>query len=98
MNLAARALLIASLVLSTSHCNDPPKVVQGIVMSYDAASKTIVVLDEDPPHASFTLDAQGADMGTEPGAGDKVRIAYRSRGNSQIALRIMGLSVHTEAQ
>lgn len=83
------------LVLLTG-CADPPKVLQGQVVSYDAAATMLAVRDERTPNAVLTLSLAGAELGAEPVAGDLVRIAYREPGGQPKALRVMNLTRQAE--
>src|SRR4030042_1828937 len=82
--------LLAGLTLFA--CGESPLVVQGTVVSYDSASKTLVMVDETDPARQLTLSLESAEMGTEPITGDKVRSAYNEAGGKLSALRVMNLS------
>jgi len=88
----------AGLVLSAlvGGCVDPPAVVQGRVVSYDAAGKELVLEDEKVPGSAIAFSVEGAEMGAEPQAGDIVRIAYQASTTGRIAGRVMNLTRQAE--
>jgi hypothetical protein len=77
-------------------CGESPKVFQGVVLQYEASSKTIVARDEIPPNNDLTFSLRNAEIGSEPAAGDSVRISYREKDGELIAIRIMNLSHQSE--
>ncbi len=73
-------------------CSNPPSVVQGKVVSYDASKKVLVIQSEATPHPEVTLDLKSAEIGGAPAAGNVVRIAYRDQGGTLVAGRVMNLT------
>jgi hypothetical protein len=82
-------------VLSAA-CVSAPNVVQGIVVRYEASSKTVVVQDEREPHQEFVISVEGAEIGADPVVQDEVRIAYRDKGGHLVATRVMNLTRQKE--
>ena len=85
-------LLAVGLLGLTFGCSDPPRVVQGKVVSYDAAKKVVVVEDERAPYLRVTLDLASAEVGGQPAAGHLLRVAYHDRGGQLLAGRVMNLT------
>jgi hypothetical protein len=85
-------MLAAGFIGLTVGCSDPPKVMQGTVVSYDAATKVLVLEDEAAPHLRRTLDLASAEVGAQPAAGHLVRAAYRDRDGRMVAGRVMNLT------
>jgi hypothetical protein len=87
------AFMLALLLACALGCSDPAPVVQGQVVSADAASKTIAVQDEKKPGGQpLAFDVSMAEMGVPPVPGDLVRLAYRVVGDKNVALRVMNLT------
>jgi hypothetical protein len=85
--------LIPTLIAATFlTCSDAPLVVQGTVIQYNAADKTLVVKDEQSPNPEVTLLLADADMGTEPQPGETVRVSYRRDPQGLTGIRVMNLS------
>ena len=72
-------------------CTEGPKVLQGKVVSYDAAAKSVTLEDELPPHAKIAVDVASAAMGAPPTVGGVVRVAYHDRGDRLVAGRVMNV-------
>ncbi len=72
-------------------CFEGPKVVQGTVVSYDSAAKSVTLEDELAPHAILAVDVASATMGTPPKVGGVVRVAYHQRGDRLVAGRVMNV-------
>lgn len=89
-------LVVLTLALACASCSDPPKVVQGTVVSYDAATKDLAITNDATPPQPMTLSLEGADVGAEPVKGNLVRIAYRDRGGKLVASRVMNISAQKE--
>jgi hypothetical protein len=89
-------LALVTAISICAACGEAPKVVQGSVVSYDPASKVIVIRDECPPKAEITLAVGKADTGAEPQPNDVVRAAYRAEGGTNSALRIMNITRQKE--
>ncbi len=90
------SLTLGCALLALTGCADPPKVLQGKVVSYDAAAALMVVEDELPGNARVELGTAGAEFGAEPAAGDLVRVAYRERDGKAQAHRVMNLTRQAE--
>mgnify|MGYP001148761011 CR=1 FL=1 len=88
------AFVLMLLVLVA--CGPAPTVVQGKVVRYDPAAKVLVVADELNPSRAVELSLQDAEVGTEPTAGDTVRIAYWTRQGRHVASRVMNISRQDE--
>jgi hypothetical protein len=91
--------LVIALALSgilVYSCENPPKVLQGTVVSYEAASKTLVVKDERQPQQGLVFSLQGAEIGADPVVQDEVRIAYKDEGGQLVATRVMNLTRQKE--
>lgn len=73
-------------------CSNPPSVLQGKVVSFDATKKTLVVEDELPPKLQRSLDLGSAEVSGAPAPGNVVRVAYRDQGGTLVAGRVMNLS------
>lgn len=94
---AAVALLLGSfLLLLTTACGDPPKVVQGIVVKFDPTTQTLVLRDEQQPDQLLTFSVAGADIGADPVEQDEVRLAYREKEGTLVATRVMNLTRQKE--
>jgi hypothetical protein len=97
MSAATRFAPIAAIVaLAAMSCSDPPKVVQGTVVSYEQASKDLSINDDSTPPRALTLSLEGADVGAEPAKGNVVRVAYRERGGKLVASRVMNITKQKE--
>ena len=93
---ALRLALAAGLAVAmTSACFEGPKVLQGTVSSFDSASSTLVAKDESDG-AEVTFSTAGAEIGADPAAGDKVRLAYHADGGRNVASRVMNLTRQKE--
>ncbi len=90
LGLAALVVLVLALLLSA--CAGAPDVVQGTVVSYDPAEKSLVVRDELPPNPNVVLSLAGAEVGAAPVPGDTVRVAYRDREGRRQATRVMNVT------
>lgn len=95
MKTAIVSLLAAAVALGCASCN-APTVVQGSVVSFDPASKTLVVKDELAPNAELSISAAKADIGAEPRVGDVVRIAYQNEGSALHATKVMNVTRQEE--
>jgi hypothetical protein len=93
MRPAASTLL---LILLVAACVQAPAVVQGRVQSVDTPGKTLVVAPDATPGARLTISLEGAEIGAEPQVGDIVRIAYRDRGGTLVATRVMNITRQAE--
>jgi hypothetical protein len=68
-------------------------VLQGKVVAVNDGGRMIAVLDETRPEAPpVTLDISGAEIGATPTEGDQVRVVYRQRGETNVALRVMNIT------
>ena len=93
----ANALVCAAVLLAiTSACVHAPKVFQGTVVSYDAATKAVVAKDDLPPGNEVQFSLAGADIGAEPAVGDLIRLAYNENGGQCTATRVMNLTRQAE--
>ena len=86
-----RILVVAALAPLVG-CSNPPQVMQGKVVSYDGAKKTLVVEDELPPKLQRSLDLKTAEVSGAPAPGNVVRIAFKDEGGTLVAGRVMNLS------
>ncbi len=86
----ARFAAVGLLVASVS-CYDGQKVLQGKVVSYDAAAKVLVLEDELAPNPKLALDTTSAEFGSKPAVGGLVRVAYHDREGRLFAGRVMSL-------
>lgn len=91
MKTVIKILAIAALAPLVG-CSNPPQVMQGKVVSYDGAKKTLVVEDEQPPKLQRSLDLTSAEVGGAPAPGNVLRVAYRDQGGTLVAARVMNLS------
>jgi hypothetical protein len=91
-----RVITAAAVAASAWACSGHPAVVQGTVVSYAAASGTLVVKDERPPGAELAFSLQGSDIGAAPAPGDIVRLAYLADSAPFRALRVMNLTRQAE--
>jgi hypothetical protein len=89
---AAAALLGVVPGSTLLGCSDPPSVTQGKVVSYDPAGRTLLIEEDTPPHQQRALDLTSAEVGIPPAPGNEVRVAYRDRGGSLVAARVMNLT------
>ena len=85
-------ILATGAVAALLGCSNPPTVMQGKVVSFDATKKTLVVEDELPPKLQRSLDLNSAEVSGTPAPGNVVRIAYRDQSGSLVAARVMNLS------
>ena len=91
MKTVIKILAIAALAPLVG-CSNPPQVMQGKVVSYDGAKKTLVVEDEQPPKLQRSIDLKSAEVGGAPVPGNVVRVAYRDEGGTLVAGRVMNLT------
>ena len=73
-------------------CSDAPLVVQGTVVQYNSTEKTVVIRDDQAPNQELTVQVSSAEMGTDPKAGEIVRISYHQTSQGMIGIRVMNLS------
>jgi hypothetical protein len=85
-------LVAAGLLTAMVSCSDPPSVLQGKVVSYDAAKRVLVLEDELAPHPQRSLDAASAQLGGTPASGNVVRVSYHEREGHLVAKRVMNLT------
>ena len=97
MKTHGRIIAVVVLLLAAG-CTNAPRVLQGTVISYDAASKDLVVRNEREPGSQLKFSLAHAEVGAEPKAGDVVRLSYRDEGGTLIAIRVMNLSQQEELQ
>jgi hypothetical protein len=90
------SLALAALLPSATACVDAPKVIQGHVARYDRVSKLLVIKDELPPAREVELSLAEAEVGAEPGVGERVRLAYHERGGRLVATRLANISRQAE--
>jgi type IV pilus biogenesis protein CpaD/CtpE len=95
MKVLTRVLMVTVLAAGAG-CGERPQVVQGVVLSYDAAANVVVVKDEIPPNPDVLFALAGADIGATPAPGDEVRLAYLVVGSERRALRMMNLTRQAE--
>ena len=95
MKILTRVLVMAVLA-ACAGCGERPQVVQGVVVSYDAAANRVVVKDEISPNPEVLFMLAGADIGAQPAPGDKVRLAYLVVGPEKRTLRMMNLTRQAE--
>jgi len=88
--------LLAVIIGVLGACQDSPKVIQGTVVSFDSASKTVVIRDECAPHEEIALSLSKAEIGAEPQTQDVVRVVYLKEGDRLNASRLMNLSRQKE--
>jgi hypothetical protein len=91
-----RAIAGALCMVALYGCGDPPRVVQGTVVSYEPGDHRLLLLDEDLPNAEVTLSLAGAEVGADPSPKDLVRVAYHDRQGKLVALRVMNLTRQSE--
>ncbi|MBN1654578.1 MAG: hypothetical protein JXA30_12480 [Deltaproteobacteria bacterium] len=89
-------LVLLFFLIAASACGEPPKVLQGTVTTYDAASKVIKVQDEAGENQELLFSLVGAEIGAEPVVGDKVRLAYYDKSGSLVVTRLMNLTRQQE--
>ncbi|MEW6441290.1 MAG: hypothetical protein AB1640_10195 [bacterium] len=87
--------LAMTAIVATS-CGNPPKVAQGTVIRYEAASQTLVLKSDEQTNPEFTFSLEGAEVGAEPAENDQVRIAYKDEGGRLVATRVMNLTRQKE--
>ena len=85
-------ILATGAAFTVLGCSNPPNVLQGKVVSFDATKKTLVVEDELPPKLQRSLDLNSAEVAGSPAPGNVVRVAYRDQGGNLVAGRVMNLS------
>jgi hypothetical protein len=93
MRLPALALVLAFFLVG---CFRAPLVVQGTVQSYDADSRSLVVVQDDSLGRTLTISLEGAEIGAEPQPGDTVRVAYHDRDGRLVATRVMNITRQAE--
>jgi hypothetical protein len=86
---------ILALAFVLGGCRSP-KVLEGTVVGYDAATKNVIIKDGNAPNADVTMSLEGADIGADPTAGDLVRVAYEEQGGKNLGLRLMNLTRQKE--
>jgi hypothetical protein len=84
------------ITIAAASCGESPKVFQGIVIQYDASSKTLVARDEMPQNNELIFSLRDAEIGSEPAIGDSIRISYRTKDGELAAIRVMNLSHQSE--
>ncbi len=85
------AMLVAWLLCLPAACAPPAPVVQGTVVSVDAA--ILRVQDETrPDQAPLAIDVSRAEMGGRPAAGETVRVVYRVVGGVRRALAVLSVT------
>jgi type IV pilus biogenesis protein CpaD/CtpE len=89
MSLVTAAALMAA-------CAPSPKVVQGTVISYDTATKTMVIHDESKPDSTLTFSLQDAEVGADALPGDTVRVSFLDRDGKMAATRVMNITRQEE--
>ena len=87
----ARLCTLAAAALLLTACH-PPQIVQGTVVSVDAAGQVLVLRDEAPPNDEFEYSIADAKVNATPAAGDVVRIAFYEEGGKRLATRVMKIS------
>jgi len=86
------ALLAACALLGMMGCNqDTAPVVQGPCVSLDAKSQTLVIKNEID-QKNITLDISQAKAGLAPRPGDVIRVAFRKKGERNVALKVMNVT------
>ena len=90
------SIVIFFLILITSACGEPPRVLQGVVTSYDTSSKALKVKDEIGQHEEMLFSLEGAEVGADPEAGDEVRLSYYNRDGRLSVTRLMNLTRQQE--
>ena len=86
----ARLCTLAAAALLLTACH-PPQIVQGTVVSVDAAGQVLVLRDELPPNDEHEYTIADAALNVPPAVGDVVRIAYHQVGDRRIASRVMNV-------
>jgi type IV pilus biogenesis protein CpaD/CtpE len=92
-------LILASLVAAAfllAACATSPKVAQGTVVSYDLATKTMVIQDESKPESALTFSLQDAEVGADALPGDTVRVSYLDQDGKMAATRVMNITRQEE--
>ncbi len=88
--------LVRILVLGVSGtllaCSDPPRVLQGKVLSYDQGKGVLILEDEAAPHLQRSVDTASAEFGAPTAPGNVVRVAYHDKEGRMVAGRVMNLS------
>ncbi|HUT51755.1 MAG TPA: hypothetical protein VM658_00045 [bacterium] len=90
------AMLCLAAGLMAAACGEPPKVTQGIVVSYQPDTKTLVIKDSGLDGQEETYSLQGAEVGAEPSPGDELRLSYRGQPGNLTAIRVMNLTKQDE--
>jgi hypothetical protein len=88
-------LVVVALAVCAG-CGGRPLVLQGVVVSYDAATNVVTVKDETPPNSEVAFSLASADIGATPAPGDQVRLSYRDAGGDKRAIRMMNLTRQAE--
>jgi hypothetical protein len=86
------AIFIFGIFMATIRCGESPKVIQGIVASYDARPKVLVIKDEHEPYTELTISLMKSEVSKEPAVGEKIRVSYRETDGQLNALRVMSLA------
>jgi hypothetical protein len=89
-------VLLLSAAFLLESCATPPKVVQGIVVSYDKATETMVIQDESKPGSTLTFSLENAEIGAEAFPGDTVRISFLDQDSKLAATRVMNITRQEE--
>ncbi len=88
--------VIPVVAVLAAGCGAPPDVMQGRVVTYAPADNVVVVRDERAPNPDVAFSLEGSDIGAVPAPGDEVRLAYRRRGATFRAIRVMNLTRQAE--
>ena len=89
-------LLTLGIVGLLAACSEPPRVLQGKVVDFDATKKVLVLEDEVAPYAQRVLDADKAEFGAPTAPGNVVRVAYHERDGKLVAGRVMNLTAQAK--
>lgn len=96
----AVAAAVLGLLVGLGGCADSgAKVFQGACVSYDAQARRMVLKNDEPKlnpvpktMPQVTFDLTGAKIGLVPGPGDRIRVAFRRRGESFVAVKVMNVT------